>query len=171
MGTATVDSPLRRNPVFWIMILLPAATVVAGLTTLGIALREADPPLPEAYHWEGEHLDRDFAQQRNAAAHGTRVTLDTRAAGGQCAAQVSGAPDDVAALTLLFSNAVDPGLDRVVLLKRVAAGVYRGACAPIPPGRWRVALQAGQWSIRTQLVGSVDHLVLRARDPSGAGAS
>jgi len=169
MNTATVDSPLRRNPVFWIMILLPAATVVAGLTTLGIALREADPPLPEAYHWEGEHLDRDFAQQRLAAAHGIEVTLLT--AGGVCAARVSAAPDDVAVLTLLFSSAVDPGLDRVVLLKRVATGEYRGACAPIPPGRWRVALQAGQWSIRTQLVGSVDRLILRARDPAGDGAS
>jgi uncharacterized protein len=171
MNTATVDSPLRRNPVFWIMILLPAATVVAGLTTLGIALREGDPPLPAAYHWEGEHLDRDFAQQRNAAAHGIQVTLSTHAADGLCAAQVRAAPDDVAALTLLFSSATDPGLDRVVLLKRVAAGEYRGACAPIPPGRWRVALDAGQWSIRTQLVGSVDHLTLRARNPEGDGAS
>jgi hypothetical protein len=167
MNAATVDSPLRRNPVFWIMVLLPALTVVAGLTTLGIALREADPPLPEAYHWEGEHLDRDFAQQRVAAAHGIQVTLETHAADGVCTAQVIAAPDDVDALTLLFSNAADPGLDRVVRLQRVAAGEYRGACAPIPSGRWRVALQAGQWSIRTQLVGSVAHLVLRARDPAG----
>src|SRR3954463_16442163 len=169
MNAATVDSPLRRNPVFWIMIGVPAATVVAGLTTLGIALREADPPLPQTYHWEGEHLDRDFAQQRNAAAHGIEVALATNAADGMCTAHVSAAPDDPAALTLLFSNAADPGLDRVVLLKRAAAGEYRGACAPIPSGGWRVALEAGQWSIRTQLRGGVDHLTLRARDPDGAG--
>jgi hypothetical protein len=167
MSTATVDSPLRRNPVFWIMVLVPAITVVAGLSTLGIALRHADQPLPAAYHWEGEHLDRDFAQQRNAAGHGTQVTLTANAADGMCAARVSAAPDDASALTLLFSNAADPGLDRVVLLKRVAAGDYRGSCGPIPPGRWRVALEAGQWSIRTQLVGSVDHLNLRARNPDG----
>ena len=171
MSTAAVDSPLRRNPVFWIMVLLPAATVVAGLTTLGIALREADPPLPAAYHWEGEHLDRDFARQRNAAAHGIQVALTTHAAEGVCAARVSAAPDDVAALTLLVSSATDPGLDRVVLLKRVAPGQYRGTCAPIPPGHWRVALEAGQWSIRTQVAGRVDRLTLRARDPAGDGAS
>jgi hypothetical protein len=167
LGTDTVDSPLRRNPVFWIMCLLPASAVVAGLTTLGIALRHADPPLPEAYHWEGEHLDRDFAQQHNAAVHGIQVVLTTNAADGQCAASVRAAPDDAAALSLLFSNGADPGLDRVVLLKRVAPGEYRGSCAPIAPGRWRVALQADQWSIRTQVVGRVDHLDLRARDPAG----
>jgi hypothetical protein len=168
MNTATVDSPLRRNPVFWIMIALPALTVVAGLSTLGIALRHGDPPLPAAYHWEGEHLDQDFAQQRRAAAHGTRAVLTTRAPDGVCAVRVAAAPDDVATLTLLFTSASDPGLDRVVLLKRTAPGDYRGECAPIPPGRWRVALQAGQWSIRAQLVGSVDQLTLRARDPDGA---
>jgi hypothetical protein len=94
--------------------------------------------------------------------------LTTRAADGVCAVRVSAAPDDVATLTLLFTSASDPGLDRVVLLKRTAPGDYRGECAPIPPGRWRVALQAGQWSIRAQLVGSVDQLTLRARDPDGA---
>ena len=168
MNTATVDSPLRRNPVFWLMIAIPGITVIAGLSTLGIALRHADPPLPAAYHWEGEHLDQDFAQQRLAAAHGTQVLLTTPAADGVCAARVTAAPDDAATLTLLFTSASDPGLDRVVLLQRVGAGDYRGACAPIPAGRWRVALEAGQWSIRTQLVGSVDQLMLRARDPGGA---
>ena len=34
-----------------------------------------------------------------------------------------------------------PGLDRVLLLPRVAPGEYRGACAPLPRGRWRVALE------------------------------
>src|SRR4051794_36158385 len=117
-STATVDSPLRRNPVFWIVWLLPAATVVAGLSTLGIALRHADRPLPEAYHWEGAHLDDDFAQQRNAALHGIEVALTVNGTDGVCAASVRAAPDDVATLTLLFANGADAGLDRVVLLKR-----------------------------------------------------
>jgi hypothetical protein len=172
MESATVDSPLRRNPVFWIVWLIPAATVVAGLSTLAVALRSADRPLPEAYHWEGEHLDRDFALARNAAIHGIQVTLTANAADGICTASVRAAPLDAPALTLLFANGADAGLDRVVLLKRVAAGEYRGPCAPIPPGRWRVALEdsAGQWSIRTQLVGSVHQLTLRARRPEGEQA-
>src|SRR5436309_2221760 len=154
-ANATVDSPLRRNPVFWIMCLLPAAAVVAGLTTLGIALRHADRPLPAAYHWEGERLDRDFAQQRNAAAQGIHAALSTNTAAGVCTATVNAATGsayrDAASLTLLFANGADAALDRVVLLKRVAEGEYRGTCAPIPPGRWRIALQddPGQWSIGT----------------------
>src|SRR3982750_2929065 len=152
------------------MCLLPAAAVVAGLTTLWIALRSADRPLPVSYHWEGEHLDQDFAQQRLAAAHGIEVEVAT--AGGECSATLRHAPDDPPSLTLTFTHSSDAGLDRVVLLRRLQPGQYRGACAPLPAGRWRVALEdaAGAWAIRAQFDGSQELLVLRAHAPEGDGA-
>ncbi len=170
MNPAQVDSPglvsqYRANPVFWIMCLLPAAAVVAGLATLVIALRHADRALPASYHWEGEHLDQDFAQQRVAASHGIEVDLIT--AGGECTATLRRAPDDPPSLTLMFTHSSDAGLDRVVLLRRTQPGQYRGACAPLPAGRWRVALEGGAWAIRAQFSGSEGPLVLRARDPDG----
>lgn len=168
-----VDSPkrpgqFRSNPVFWIMWLLPAAAVVAGLATLVIALRHADRALPASYHWEGEHLDQDFAQQRLAAAH--RIEVDIATGAGECSALLRHAPDDPASLTLTFTHSSDAGLDRVVLLRRMQPGQYRGACAPLPAGRWRVALEdaAGAWAIRAQFDASEDRLVLRARDPDGS---
>ena len=166
---STSDSPLRANPVFWLMWMLLGAAVLGGFATLAIALRSADRQLPATYHWEGEHLDRDFALARVAAAHGIEVTFATQA-GGQCSATLRHAPGDPQALTMLFANGSDPGLDRVLRLARVAAGEYRGACAPLPEGRWRVALgdDAGQWSIRAQLSGGLDRLELRARNPDGS---
>ncbi len=167
---STADSPFRSNPVFWIMWLLPAAAVVGGFATLFIALRGADRPLPATYHWEGEHLDRDFAQARLAAAHGIEVTVELQPAAGECRATLHNAPDDPSSLTLLLSNVADAGFDRVILLRRDRAGSYHGACAPLPPGRWRVALEdaAGAWAIRTQLTGNSATVELRARDPGGA---
>jgi hypothetical protein len=156
--------------VFWIMWLIPAITVVAGLTTLAIALKRGDPPLPAEYHWEGEHLDHDFALARNAAAHGIEVKFTSSAQQGTCSATVRNAPQDSAALTFLFANAADANLDRVVRLPRVAPGQYRGACAPLPPGRWRLSLDdaEGQWSIRTQLAGNIEYFDIRARNPDGS---
>jgi hypothetical protein len=163
------DSQFRSNPVFWIMWLLPAAAVVGGLSTLWIAMRSADRPLPVSYHWEGAHLDQDFAQQRLAASHGIEVDITTAA--GECTATLRHAPDDPASLTLTLTHSSDAGLDRVVLLRRLQPGQYRGTCAPLPAGRWRVALEdaAGAWAIRTQFDGSQPLLVLRARAPDGPG--
>ena len=79
------------------------------------------------------------------------------AAAGECRATVRAAPDAAPTLTLLFANSADAGLDRVVLLRRVAAGEYRGTCQAIPAGHWRVALEdagaverphAGGWQCR-----------------------
>jgi hypothetical protein len=169
MNTAA-DSPFRRNPVFWLMWLLPGSAVVAGLTTLGIALRHGDPPLPPDYHWEGEHLDQDFALARRAAALGVQVYFGADSRLGECLATLRSAPGDPASLTIMFTNGADPGRDRVVYLGRVAPGEYRGKCAAIPDGRWRIAVQdsSGQWAIRTQAAGSVASLTLRARDPGGS---
>jgi len=165
-------APWRSNPVFWLMWLLPGSAVVGGLATLAIALRSADAALPADYHWEGAHLDRDFERARNAAKLGIEMSFAAHADTGECAATVRSAPDDSASLTLLFANGADAGLDRVLLLRRIAPGEYRGACAPLPAGRWRVALEdaAGQWSIRTQLAGSADRFEMRARSPEGAVA-
>jgi hypothetical protein len=165
MNSATADRPFRSNPVFWIMWLLPGAAVVGGLATLVIALRHADRALPASYHWEGKHLEQDFAAQRLAASHGIEVDLATT--GGECSATLRHAPDDPATLTLMFTHSSDAGLDRVVLLRRTQPGEYRGACAPLPAGRWRLALEGGAWAIRSQFDGSEQRLVLRARDPDG----
>jgi len=163
-----VDSPLRANPVFWLIWVLLGSTVVAGLATLAIALRSADRELPSSYHWEGERLDRDFALARNAARHGVEVAFVSTA--GQCSATVTRAPNDPAALHLLFVNSTDASLDHSLRLARVAPATYAAECAVLPAGRWRVALQddAGQWAIRTQFIGDVSRLELRARSPDGA---
>jgi uncharacterized protein len=164
---STTESPLRANPVFWLIWVLLGSAVVAGLTTLAIAMRSADRPLPAVYHWEGEHLDRDFAQARVAATHGIEVTLVANP--GDCSATLRNAPSDPEALSLLFASGADAGLDRVLHLPRVAPGQYRGACAPLPAGRWRVSLEdsAGQWALRGQVHGSFHRLELRARNPEG----
>ena len=50
MNAPSNHAQLRSNPVFWITLALPAAAVLAGLSTLAIALHNADRPLPTAYH-------------------------------------------------------------------------------------------------------------------------
>lgn len=167
MNFPPVDSPLRSNPVLWFVWVLLGGTVVAGLATVAIAMKSADHPLPATFHWEGEHLDRDFALARNAASHGTVVSFTSGQ--GECRARVTASPNDPPALSVLFAHGNDAGLDRMVYLQRVAPGEYRAACAPIPAGRWRVALEdsAGVWAIREQLDGGVERLTLRARNPEG----
>ena len=163
-----MNMSLRANPVFWLMWALPGGAVVAGLATLAIALHGADRPLPEAYHWEGERLDADFARQRAAVVLGVRVTF--QAANGRCVAHLVSASGDPAALDVLLTHGIDAGLDRALRLPRVAPGEYAADCESPPPGKWRIAVDepAGAWSVRVAVDGRLSRVELRAHDPGGA---
>jgi hypothetical protein len=167
MNTAPVDNDTRFNPVFWLMWLLPASAVVAGLATLAIAVRGADRALPTEYHWEGERLDADFGRARSAVALGVEITLGIEA--GQCRARVRNLSPEPAALNLLLTHGGDAGLDRRVRLTRFAANDYRATCAPLDAGKWRVALDddSAQWALRGVVDGGFTSLLLRARNPDG----
>jgi hypothetical protein len=162
-----MNMSLRANPVFWLMWALPGAAVLAGFATLAIALHGADRPLPEAYHWEGERLDADFARQRAAGSLGVRVTFEV--ADGRCVAHLAVSSGEPFALDVLLTHGSDAGFDRALKLPRVAPGEYAAACAPVPAGKWRVSVDepAGAWSVRATADGDLAHVELRARDPGG----
>ena len=159
---------LRTNPVFWLMWALPGSAVLAGFATLAIALHGADRPLPEAYHWEGERLDTDFARQRAAVTLGVRIVFE--AAGGRCVAHLASSSGDPAALDVLLTHGVDAGLDRALKLPRIAPGEYAADCTALPAGKWRISIDepAGAWSVRDAVDGRLSRVELRARDPGGA---
>jgi hypothetical protein len=167
-----LDNPLRNNPVLWLIWVLLGSAVIGGFATLAIALRGADRPLPANSHWEGQNLDRDFERARQAAQLGIEVTLVADAIVCTCLASLRSAPGDPATLTLMLTNGSDPGLDRVVLLRRTSKGEYGAPCPAIPEGRWRLSLEdpEGKWIIRTQLAGTLGHHELRARNPEGPGS-
>jgi uncharacterized protein len=161
-------SPLKRNPVFWLMWMIPGAAVLAGLSMVAIAMQSADRTLPDIYHWEGERLDADFARARHAAKLG--VQADLVIAAGQCRLVLRGA--DATTLQLRLTNGDDARLDRTVLLTRTSQGDFRGPCESLTRGKWRVALQDADntWALRTQLEEATDRVDLRARAPEGDSA-
>ena len=162
-------SPLKRNPVFWLMWMIPGAAVLAGLGMVAVAMQSADRALPEIYHWEGERLDSDFERARNAARMGVSAALEI--AGGVCTVRVAGAHGEPNALQLRLTSGSQTRFDRAVTLSRVESSVYRAPCLALQPGRWRVALSddANTWALRASVDGEFQRLDIEARRPEGAG--
>jgi hypothetical protein len=158
---------MKKNPVFWLMWLLPAAAVCASFATLAIALGGADTALPTSYHWEGERLDEDFERARRAVSLGVSARLDLRA--GECIVTLRSSAGDSASLRLLLTHSNDVSLDRQVLLRLSQPGEFRAPCSDLPAGKWRIALddEFAGWAIRAKVDGSLASVNLRARDPGG----
>ena len=163
-----MNAALKRNPVFWLMWMIPGAAVIAGLGMVATAMQGADRALPSIYHWEGELLDADFERARTAAKLGLVAGLDI--VDGQCRLTLRGA--DAPAVKLVLTNGSDIRLDRLLTLARGTDGSYHAACAPLAAGRWRVALQdeANTWSLRTQIDEARARVEMVARPPEGSGA-
>lgn len=159
----------QKNPVFWLMWAIPGAAVLAGTSMVAVALKDADRPLPNFYHWEGELLDADFERAKFAARLGLKADLAVE--GGRCLLTLAPAPPSKGALKLRLTNGSDVRLDRLLTLAQVRPGQYHGDCEPLQRGRWRVAVQDTDdtWSLNGQLNDAQTRVSLRARDPEGQG--
>lgn len=64
------------QPLMWLVVGIPAATVVAGLCTLWIAIEHADRPIATDYVKQGMAVSTDTRRERHAVELGVAGTLD-----------------------------------------------------------------------------------------------
>lgn len=151
-----------RNPLVWMMIALPASSVVAGISTVVIAFRVFDGVVVDDYYARGKAInvtiERDVAAQRRGLAAVANLTPGiggVDGAGGAreapTAVEVTVSARDVAALPpvlkLAFLHATHGGADAHVELARMAAGLYRAALPPLAPGKYYLQIEAEDWRI------------------------
>ncbi len=66
------------QPLMWLVLGIPAATVVAGFVTLWIAIKGSDVPVPSYYAKQGLSVAPDTSREDRARQLGLQGTLDTR---------------------------------------------------------------------------------------------
>ncbi len=160
-----MNAGIKRNPVFWLMWILPGAAVLGGFATLAIAMQQADRALPSIYHWEGELLDADFDRARNAARLG--LVADLRFTGSACELALHGAQSSQ--LRLMLTNGIDVHQDRLLILARseMASIEPRAHRSGRASGAWPCRMRRSTWSLRAQVEEASDRIELRARSPEG----
>ena len=146
-----------RNPLVWMMIALPACSVVAGISTVVIAFRVFDGVVVDDYYARGKAInvtiERDVAAQRRGLAAVASLTPEVDATGGAAptSVEVTVSALDVAALPavlkLAFLHATHGGADAQVELARSASGLYRAALPPLAPGKYHLQIEAEDWRI------------------------
>ncbi|HET8730535.1 MAG TPA: FixH family protein, partial [Moraxellaceae bacterium] len=65
-----VKKPWYRQFWPWFIMALPAAAVVAGLTTVAIAYKNKDSVVRDDWYDEGKSINQDFARDDRAKAMG-----------------------------------------------------------------------------------------------------
>lgn len=145
------NKPWYRHFWVWFVILLPASSVVAGITTVIIAFHNADDRVVDNWYEDGRGINKSREQEKRADELGLSATLDNR--NGR-AVLLFDRDESVAApsLKLALRHPTLAERDRVLRLAREGPGRY-SAPVGLPDGRWVATLapEQGDWRIRQRL--------------------
>jgi hypothetical protein len=144
----------------WFVIMIPAATVVAGFYTLYLAVDTTDSLVTSAEGGMDVVAERHRVAEQRAYSMGLDATVDINRTTGAMLAELLGTPDGdwPPSLELLFSHPTNAQLDRTVTLSRAIPGDggvprWAGHDVNVPSGRWYLILKSsddwrlyGVWS-------------------------
>lgn len=141
--------PWYREPMVWLVIAIPLASVIMGLVLLRIAMVHRDGLVVDDYYWQGKTINRVLARDRRASELGLASRLKLEPERGTATMSVSaeqpvGLP---ATLELKLLHATRAGRDKVLLMRRTAADIYKAALPPLEPGRWDVQVGTEEWRL------------------------
>ena len=115
----------------------PAAVLVAGAVTTWLAVASSDGLVAEDYYKQGLAINKVLAREEAARALG--VSAEIAVESGMLKVKIVGqAPE---ALFAHLVHATRAGHDQRLRLAPAGGGVYEAELPPLPPGRWRIAIE------------------------------
>lgn len=156
MKTASPErhtAPWYREPWPWLLMLGPAAAVVAGIVTLILAVRSNDGLVADDYYKQGLAINRIMERNDRARALRYGAELSLARSDRKVSVILSGAGPLPAVLRLYLIHPGNSSADEAVTLRAVGAGTYEGEYRRELAGRrhliiedrmatWRIA---GEW--------------------------
>lgn len=157
MTANTQTSPLAwyRQPLVWMVIAIPLASVIMGIVLLVLAISTYDGLVTDDYYKKGLQINRSMERDAAAERHGLSSEVLVGASGGVIEVRLEGegafaAPE---AVELSLFHATRPGLDRHLVLRRESGGHYLTRRPELALGRWYLQLNADDWRLRGEFEG------------------
>jgi len=169
MNRVTDSTPWYRQPLVWMLIMLPATVVVASFITLYLAIHSDDGLVEDDYYQRGKEINRVLDRDHAAQRYGLRAQVTLDVPGGRVAVQLDASKTATAAtpehLNLKLLHATRAGLDEDVTLVRIPDGRYQGMLPALAPGRWYLQLAASDWRLTGELQVPADSVAVLAPNP------
>ncbi|MEI8256763.1 MAG: FixH family protein [Deltaproteobacteria bacterium] len=160
--------PWHHEPLVWLVIAIPALTVVAGLTTVVTAFRKADVEVSDDVRREGLAIHQDPTRDNAATALGVAATLSL--ADGHLRVELApGKAPLPSTLLVVLSHATRAEYDQLVPLTVGADGSFAGTLPALRTGHWYLEITPTDrsWRLTGEFVGSGAQLALSAEAPAG----
>ncbi len=142
------ERPWHREPMVWMVIMIPLTSVIVGMAMLTMSIRSYDGLVVDDYYKRGKEINRVLERTQRAIDQNISATL-TFSAQGQIIASLKhngafSAPDE---LNFSLLHRTRTGFDRSVSLLRYADGHYRADFETPHKGHWLARIETKQWWI------------------------
>ncbi len=161
MSESVKIRPWYKEPWLWLVILLPASAVVAGIATVIIAVRNADDLVDDNYYQSGLAINRNLDAQKKAQ----QLDIKGRLFLSQQKIQLqleSSKKDITGDIVLDLLHPTLEKLDKHFIMKNLGHGLYTvDNLTPIKGRRYlRITSQSEQWVIKSELIVETGKVVL-----------
>jgi hypothetical protein len=148
-NTSGAPRPWYRQFWPWFIIALPASAVVAGLTTVGIAVVNQDSVVRDDWYKEGKSINQSLARDTRATALGMAADVALDDVTGEVAVRLrhgNQAGEQPQQLTLYFQHPTQASADQHLVLTR-RGDAWRGQLPAALHGRYYVELGTPEWRL------------------------
>jgi hypothetical protein len=154
MQTSSDTGPWYRQRWPWLLMLPPAAAIVAGAVTIWIAVVTSDGLVEDDYYKQGLGVNQRIARDEAAKRLGVGADLMLSADGRSLRALIAAREALPAEIRVKLTHPTRKGYDQAALLQRQEDGLYAAAFDQPINGRRIVTLESpgGEW----RLVGEWD---------------
>ena len=133
-------TPWYKQPWPWIIISLPATSVVVGMTLLYFAITSADGLVVDDYYRQGRAIDQTMARSLLAGDLGLVADVSLRSDRVAVRLSANNEADLPEGVIVTIIHPTRAGMDQVLRLSGTE-GVYSGPLAPINIGYWRLQIE------------------------------
>jgi len=142
--------PWYRHKLVWMIIAIPAASVIAGINMIYLAVNTDDGLVVDDYYKEGMAINQSLQRDKTAAELGVAAKLNVEESGDMVRlhfnkGSLASYPEQ---LTLHLQHATQAEQDQLLQLIPAPGGQYIGYLkAPIKEGIWHIVLSTNEWRL------------------------
>ena len=146
-------TPWYRVPFVWLLVGIPASSVILGAAMFVLAVRSDDGLVVDDYYQQGKHINQTLARDVKARDYRLRARLAFDVQTGVLSADLSG--EKIGRIEELACSLIHPtrsGYDQKLRLRRGPDGRLHGDFTQLRQQRWIVQLETSDW----RLVGTLN---------------
>ena len=160
--TNIVQRAWYQEPMVWMVIAIPATSVLVGITMLTLSIMHYDGLVTDDYYKEGLGINESIHRGQKAKDLGIKASIDFNQAGNLVSMSIQGnssfsLPKE---LTLHLRHSTRSGYDESWILPLALDNRYSGELPALVSGKWYVEVEAKDWKIAGQITFPFEQEVL-----------